>query len=220
MTNTWKLTALAALIVAPASLGQDARAQTYRPDQGGWTYDRGYRGYDATQRPRVDPLSDLRRPDWRFDYDADYGRPPRAPGDRHVGPPPRTYREAYRPSYDAYRPAPVYGPSRRVMRLADDLQGQVNSFLQDFTRTAHVVPEGAQFLAEARVLGASADRFRQVAAAGTDPATLSAELRTLEDAWGRLATRTERVSQGRTGPNIERTYAMGDTLGQLRQALP
>ncbi len=220
MMNIAKITALAALAVAPAGLGRDARAQSYRPDQGSWTYDRGYRGYDADRRPRVDPLSSLRRPDRRFDYDADYGRPYPAPGDRHVGPPPRTYRESYRPSYDAYRPAPDYGPSRRVMRLADDLQGQANSFLRDFSRTAHVVPEGAQFLAEAQVLSASVDRFRQVAAAGTDPATLAAELRALEDAWGRLATRTERVSRGRTGPNIERTYAMGDTLGLLRQAIP
>jgi hypothetical protein len=219
MKNTIKISALAALLVGPMSLGRDARGQTYRPDRGVWTYERGY---DAARTPRVDPFDSFRRPERRFEYDEDFGRPSRGPDDRRVPPPPpgRTYRESYRPSYDAYRPAPVYGPSRRVMGLADDLQGQVNSFVQDFSRTAHVVPEGEQFLAEAQILAASVDRFRQVAASAPDRSTLSAELAALEEAWGRLATRTERVASGRTGPNIERTYAMGDTLGLLRRAIP
>lgn len=126
--------------------------------------------------------------------------------------PSTTIHEVRRPAFTSDR--------RQVFELTDTLVGQVGSFVEDFATWGRAVPEAQLFLAEAQTLNATAVRFREVLQGGADPGRMSAELRGVEDAYGRLATRTDRVAKGRTGPNIERTYAMGDTIQKIRQLLP
>jgi hypothetical protein len=148
------------------------------------------------------------------------------------GPDPREYRrDAYRPTYPApypgdfggYGPAsqpPAYGGSPRVAALADVLIGQVDAFIQVFSQTAHVVPEGGRQLADAQALSGAAHHFRQVAVSGIAPAQLSIEFRAVEDIWHRMSGRTHRIAKGRTGPNIQQIALMGNTIQQIRLACP
>lgn len=126
-----------------------------------------------------------------------------------------TYYEVRRPRYE-----PGLDAQRQVQELSDSLFGQTDSYIRDFAPTADVVPEGPQFLVEAEALNAVAARFRDLAAGGSGPGRLTAELGNVEAMYGPLVVRTDRIAQGRTGPNIERVHAMGDTIQQLRQLLP
>jgi hypothetical protein len=126
-----------------------------------------------------------------------------------------TNHEVLRPRFD-----PVPDAQRQVIELSDALFGQTDSYMRDFASTAGAVPEGPQFLAEAQALNAAAARFREMAAGGAGPRRLSAELGNVEATYSPLAVRTDRVSQGRAGPNIQRVHAMGDVIQQLRQFLP
>lgn len=195
-------------------------------------YDRGPRGYSATynrpgteghrhgSRPRVSPY--LTTP-------LGYG-PPRTtfdlPGLGRSGlPVPALDVYGYPPTvttYEVLRPRFDPGPDaqRRVIELSDSLLGRTDSYVRDFASTAGAVPEGPQFLAEAQALNAAAARFRELATGGAGPRRLSAELETVEATYGPLAARTDRVAQGRTGPNIQRVYEMGDVIQQIRQSLP
>jgi hypothetical protein len=123
--------------------------------------------------------------------------------------------EVLRPRFD-----PIPDAQRQVIELSDALFGQTNSYARDFASTAGAVPEGPQFLAEAEALNAAAARFRELAAGGSGPKRLSAELENVEATYAPLAVRTNRVAQGRTGPNIQRVQEMGNIIQQVRQSLP
>jgi hypothetical protein len=134
------------------------------------------------------------------------------------------YAPGYPPTvtkYEVLRPRFEPGPDaqRRVVELSESLYAQTDSYMRDFASTAGAVPEGPQFLAEAESLNVAVARFRELAAGGAGPRRLSAELENVEATYGPLAARTDRVSRGRTGPNIQRVHAMGDFIQQLRQLL-
>jgi hypothetical protein len=101
--------------------------------------------------------------------------------------------------------------------LADQLIQQADGFLQAFAPTAHVVPEGQQFLAEASSIRDAAVRLRQVAAGGANPAN---EFGAVASLWQRFEVRMARISQGRIGPNIRKALEMGSTIQQIRSSLP
>lgn len=230
-----RLTAIGVLFLG-CGLGwaSTAAAQPY-PGDWGSTYSRSYRGYDVS-RPIVPyDLRDHRRSNESrlivpYNYDdrrSDRARSGRAHdrdfdrrgyyGPPYATPPEMTYRQSYRPIYPPSSRA--YRPSRRVLQLVDVLSSQANAFVQAFAPTAHVVPEGWDFLAEGQTLAAAAAQFRELAISGVDPGQLALELRSVEGIWGQLAARTDRVSRGRSGPNIENIFQMGETIAQLQQAL-
>jgi hypothetical protein len=128
----------------------------------------------------------------------------------------RDYRESYRPVF----PAPPRYIRGDIVAEADSLLAQVDTFLQAFSPTADIVPEGERFLRDAHFLRDSAVRFRELAARGADPSRLSRELRGVEEAWSRLSLRTDRIARGRYGPNIRRIDLMGQTIAQLRSMVP
>jgi hypothetical protein len=115
--------------------------------------------------------------------------------------------------------APAASGPDAIRALADQLAVQADAFLQGFAPTAGVVPEGAFFLADAGRLRASAEDFRQDAARGLNLTQLAYEFRDLDASWQRLARRVVRIARGRTGPNIQRALAMGDTLAELHRLL-
>ncbi|WP_337173923.1 hypothetical protein [Paludisphaera sp.] len=213
---------------------RDAARYDNRDRRGGGfagPYDRDPRGYSATynrpgpegyprgSRPRVSPY--LTPP-------LGYG-PPRTtfdlPGLGRSGlPVPDLDVYGHGPTvttYEVLRPRFEPGPDaqRRVIEMSDSLLGRTDSYVRDFASTAGAVPEGPQFLAEAQALNAAAARFRELAAGGAGPRRLSAELETVEAMYGPLAARTDRVAQGRTGPNIQRVYEMGDVIQRIRRNL-
>ncbi|AMV40909.1 hypothetical protein [Planctomyces sp. SH-PL62] len=185
----------------------------------------GAEAYPPPPSPRVSPYLSpppgYGPPRTTFDFPG-LGRSglplPRLEGDIYgpIYPPPSmTYYEVRRPRYE-----PGLDAQRQVQELSDSLFGQTDSYIRDFAPTAGVVPEGSQFLVEAEALNAVAARFRDLAAGGSGPGRLTAELGNVEAMYGPLVSRTDRIAQGRTGPNIERVHAMGDTIQQLRRLLP
>ena len=106
-----------------------------------------------------------------------------------------------------------------VLALADQLNAQVDAFLAAFTPTVRVVPEGEWILADAQRLKAAAAAFREECGRGVDPYRLSQQFLAVDQLWGRLARRINRIARGRTGPNIQTAMQMGETCRQLHQLL-
>jgi hypothetical protein len=105
-----------------------------------------------------------------------------------------------------------------LLALADQLAGQAAAFEQVFGRTAGITPQGGAFLADARRLLDDALTLRQAAAAG-DTMREALIFRDLDLTWRRMADRVNWISPGRTGPNIQQIWRMGDTIAQIGRAL-
>jgi hypothetical protein len=106
-----------------------------------------------------------------------------------------------------------------MVELADQLSDQAAEFEQVFSRTARVTPGGGSFLAEARIIRNGAVGLSRAAAAG-DSQTMAQAYQDLSTAWDRMANRVNRIAPGRTGPNIDRIWLMGQTIQQMEQAMP
>jgi hypothetical protein len=103
--------------------------------------------------------------------------------------------------------------------LAKVLVEQVDEFLRDFRATARDVPDGSLILADAERLRNGAADFQKDVAGGLDPGRLAFEFREVDASWQRLARRTNRVAQGRTGPNIQQVERIGQTCATLHRLL-
>jgi len=106
-----------------------------------------------------------------------------------------------------------------VIALADKLLGQVDAFLASFLPSVRVVPEGEWILADAERLKTAAVAFREECGRGVDPYRLSQRFQAVDQLWGRMARRINRIAKGRTGPNIDAAMQMGDTCQQIHQLL-
>jgi hypothetical protein len=106
-----------------------------------------------------------------------------------------------------------------VMALADQLLGQIDAFLNAFAPTVRVVPEGEWILADAQRLKAAAVAFREKCGRGVDSYRLSQQFLAVDQSWGRMARRINRIARGRTGPNIQLAMDMGETCRQIHQLL-
>ena len=110
------------------------------------------------------------------------------------------------------------GPSP-IAGLADQLAEQIDAFVAVWTPTAGAVPEGVYMLADAQRLQAEVADFRRDAAQGLDAGRLAFEFRDIDATAQRLSRRVARVARGRIGPNIAQVMKVGETVGQLHQAL-
>jgi hypothetical protein len=172
-------------------------------------YSRGYRGYTASSYRVPTPIyGPIGHADYLPEaYDRPlYGEPPPGYGLDGL----RGYPEAY--------PPPV-GPPSLVIE-ADVLIEQSAAFIQVFSRTGARVPEAGRQLAEAQALNESARYFRQLLSADAHPGRLANAFREIERSWGRMSRRTERLAEGRTGPNIEQVRLMGRTIERIRREFP
>ncbi|QEH34424.1 hypothetical protein OJF2_29630 [Aquisphaera giovannonii] len=106
-----------------------------------------------------------------------------------------------------------------ILALADQLNAQADAFLAAFTPTVRVVPEGEWILADAQRLKQAAATFREECGRGVDPYRLSQQFSAVDQLWGRLARRINRIARGRTGPNIETAMQMGETCRQIHDLL-
>lgn len=115
---------------------------------------------------------------------------------------------------------PAQGPSPLVA-MTHQLVQQVDAFIQVFGPTAQGVPQGQFILADAQRLQAAAADFRQDVARGPriDPNVLADEFRDVDACWQRLARRVNRIGRGRTGPNIQQVYKVGETCEQIHTVL-
>jgi hypothetical protein len=167
-------------------------------------YSRGYRGYV--------PVGPLRYPIEPFPLlgiDERLGYPAAAP--RVVVPP-----------WADNEPGYVVQPPTGTINLAaeaDALIEQSGAFIQVFSQTGGQVPEARRQLNEAQDLNEAARAFRELLSAGATAGQLDKALQRVENSWGRMSRRTERLAQGRTGPNIEQVRLMGLTIDRMRQAL-
>jgi len=116
-------------------------------------------------------------------------------------------------------PPPVAATPPSLVTLADQLSAQAAAFEQVFGMTAGITPQGGAFLADARHLRAAAFGLRQAAEAG-DAYHTSLAYRDIYGTWRRMFDRVNAISPGRTGPNIQQIWRMGDTAAQIGRALP
>ena len=105
-----------------------------------------------------------------------------------------------------------------LVTLADQLAGQAAAFEQIFGRTAGITPQGGAFLADARRLRGNAFGLRQAIAAG-DANGSFAVFRDIDSTWRRMADRVNWISPGRTGPNIQQIWRMGNTVAEMSRAM-
>jgi hypothetical protein len=106
-----------------------------------------------------------------------------------------------------------------MLSLADQLIRQTDAFLFEFTQRAKDVPEGGEFIADARRLQAAATEFRNSIEQGLLPNMLAANYRDVDLNWQRLARRTNRIAQGRTGPYVQAIAQIGETTTELHRLL-
>jgi len=155
-------------------------------------------------------------------------RPPFAPPDR-VGPasqPVPTTTPLEPPPTDPPTPTSYVLPTRPInptppasITLADQLAGQAAGFEQVFGRTARITPQGGAFLADAQRLRIDAMALRQMVATGDNPRA-ALTFRDIDLTWRRMIQRVNMISPGRSGPNIQQIWRMGDTIGQLSRVMP
>jgi hypothetical protein len=106
-----------------------------------------------------------------------------------------------------------------ILGLADRLVKQSDAFLFEFTQRARDVPEGGEFIADARRLQAAATEFRNSIKQGILPNVLAAQYRDVDLNWQRLARRTNRIAQGRSGPYVQAIAQLGETTTELHRLL-
>ena len=123
------------------------------------------------------------------------------------------------PRVDVQVAPPQGGGPSPIAGLADQLSQQIDAFIAVWTPTAGAVPEGGAMLADAQRLQAEAADFRRDAAQGFDAGRLAYEFRDIDATAQRLSRRVARVARGRVGPNIAQVQKVGDTVGQIHQAL-
>ena len=116
-------------------------------------------------------------------------------------------RQSARPSFGTMSPA--------ALELTDRLAGRLDEFLQVFSPTVRVVPEGEAFLAEAQALRNAVEEFREAARAGAGPRALAEPFGAMQDLAARLNRRVDRVGRGRSGPNIEALRQVGAMVSEL-----
>jgi hypothetical protein len=106
-----------------------------------------------------------------------------------------------------------------VLALADRLVAQTDDFLIAFTPEAKDVREGGYFIADARRLRAAAADFRDAIPRAIDVGQLAYAFRDVDALWQILARRTNRIAQGRSGPNIQRIENIGQTVAEIHRLL-
>jgi hypothetical protein len=111
-------------------------------------------------------------------------------------------------------------PPARLVAQIDEALALTDGFLAAIQPGVLTIPEGPQFLADGRqvLLGLSA--LRQAAFEPGGPAAILPAMQRVERDYQRLRRRTEKVSRGRLGPNIERVLRLGDTLAAIRRSVP
>lgn len=112
-------------------------------------------------------------------------------------------------------PNPGFGVPA-VISLADQLAGEIDGFIAAVRPNALVIPQGMQFVADARALRGDAIAFRQRVAAGANPAQVRSSFQQLDRSYARLLNRINRVSGFRSGPNIDRIRRLGGLVDQIR----
>jgi hypothetical protein len=118
----------------------------------------------------------------------------------------------------AYRPA--YNPAAEAASLSAGLAQEADQFVQRFVTTSFKVPEGAGFIADTTRLRDVAAALAQDAQSGLAPAQLEPRVAQLNQSWGVLKSRLDRVAYGRPlGPNIADLLNMGNTIGQINNLL-
>lgn len=115
-------------------------------------------------------------------------------------------------------PGPGFGVSPAVA-LADQLGGEVEGFLVAVQPNALRIPQGLQFIADARILRGAVIAFRQAAAAGAPPTQLQPAFAQLNQAYANLLNRINRIAGFRSGPNIDRVRRMGLIVDQIRASM-
>ena len=114
----------------------------------------------------------------------------------------------------------VYGPNPALLGWADRMVERSDLFYRVFAPTAHVVPQGGSFLAEAQNLRQAAINFRYALTSGADLNQIRGSYQNVDAWWSCLARRTQQVSQGRGGPKIQLVSEMGYVRDQIRAWLP
>ncbi len=116
-------------------------------------------------------------------------------------------------------PVTAPGPAANLVPVTDQLLGQLDDFIRVFSATAGRVPEGRQFLDDAGRMRNATINFRNELVAGADLGRLAYQFRDVDDCFQRLARRTSRIAQGRTGPNIQQVQLMGQSCSSIHQFL-
>jgi hypothetical protein len=114
--------------------------------------------------------------------------------------------------------APIDASPPPLVVLADQLAGQAAAFEQVFGMTASVTPQGGAFLADAQRIRGDALGLRQAVTAG-DANRAALTFRDIDITWRRMAARVNWIAPGRTGPNIQQIWRMGDTVAQIGRSL-
>jgi hypothetical protein len=106
-----------------------------------------------------------------------------------------------------------------VLELAERLVAQTDAFLSVFTPEARNVAEGGYFLVDARRLHAAGNAFRATIPRAIDVGQLAYAFQEVDAIWEVLARRTNRIAQGRTGSNVQRIEAIGQTVAEIHRLL-
>lgn len=123
-------------------------------------------------------------------------------------------------------PTPGFGPGhghgrrlREATALADQLGGEADGFIAAIQPNVLRIPQGHQFVADARALRASAIAFRHAAVGGAGPDQMRGAFAQLDQAYGSLLNRVNRIAGFRSGPNIDRVRRLGGLVDQIRGTL-
>ncbi len=114
---------------------------------------------------------------------------------------------------------PAFGAGAPVLGLADQLVGQVDTFLQMYRPFVDDVPQGGRMLAESQQLRAAVVEFRQAARGGADLARLSRALGSVESQWRSLAGDIRRIVPQNRGPIVQAAMQVGNITQEIRQGL-
>ncbi len=133
------------------------------------------------------------------------------------------------PTVPSYYPIPIPQPQplppplptyETEVALIDQVLILIERFQATVYANRRAIPESDAFRAEAAQLHGQALAFRQSAVTpGTPPDALLGQLGSVDAAWIALAQRTDRVSGGRPGPNIDRVREIGGVIDQLHSLL-
>ena len=110
-------------------------------------------------------------------------------------------------------------PTAPVAQWAEGLDRQVDDLRANFPPNVNDVPDGRELLSDIERLRDDVRRFRREAAQGGDVNRLAFCFRDVDTHWQRVARRVNRIARGGTSPNIQRTQQIGQTIGQIHQAL-
>lgn len=127
------------------------------------------------------------------------------------------------PAYDDLpwnlRPGGLPMPGPNPVAVADQAIAEVDGFLLAIQPNLTRIPEGPRFQSDARSLRNRLLDLRQRLARGEYAGGLRSPYAAAESDYRRLADRINRVSGGRSGPNIERVGRIGQAMADLRGVL-